>query len=102
MPEEEKQNTAGSGVESAKMNLRNLENIEVKLTVVAGSVKTTLADLMKLNEGSIIDLHGSPGDHLEVMINGKLFGKGEIVLVGESLGVVFSEVNSFEERLRNL
>ena len=102
MPEEEKQNTIGNGVDAAKMNLRNLENIEVKLTVVAGGVKTTLANLMKLNEGSIIDLQGLASDPLEVMINGKLFGKGEIVLVGESLGVLFSEVNSFEERLRNL
>jgi flagellar motor switch protein FliN/FliY len=87
---------------SREMTLKNLAGIEVDLKVVVGGAVIRIADLLELNESSIIELDRLANDQLDVMINGKLFGKGDIVLVGERLGVIFTEVNSFEERLRNL
>ena len=83
-------------------NLKLLENIEVKLTVEVGGTKITIRDLLKLNEGSIVELERLAGEHLDILVNGTLLGKGEIVLVGERLGIRFTEIISPEQRLRSI
>ena len=103
MSEEIIQNTSSNAAgTSREMTLKNLGGIEIDLKVVVGGATIMIADLLELNEGAIIELDRLVNDQLDVMINGKLFGKGDIVLVGENLGILFTEVNSFEERLRNL
>jgi len=83
-------------------NLKLLENIEVKLTVEVGGTKITIRDLLKLNEGSVVELERLAGEHLDIYVNGTLLAKGEVVLVGERLGIRFTEIVSPEQRLRNL
>jgi flagellar motor switch protein FliN/FliY len=83
-------------------NLKLLENIEVKLTVEVGGTKITIRDLLKLNEGSVVELERLAGEHLDIYVNGTLLAKGEVVLVGERLGIRFTEIISPEQRLRNL
>ena len=83
-------------------NLKLLENIEVKLTVEVGGTKITIRDLLKLNEGSIVELERLSGEHLDILVNGTLLAKGEIVLVGERLGIRFTEIISPEQRLRSI
>ncbi len=83
-------------------NLKLLENIEVKLTVEVGGTKITIRDLLKLNEGSIVELERLAGEHLDILVNGTLLAKGEIVLVGERLGIRFTEIISPEQRLRSI
>lgn len=57
---------------------------------------------MKLNEGSIVELERLAGEHLDILVNGTLLAKGEIVLVGERLGIRFTEIISPEQRLRSI
>ena len=83
-------------------NIKLLENIEVKLTVEVGGTKITIRDLLKLNEGSIVELERLAGEHLDILVNGTLLAKGEIVLVGERLGIRFTEIISPEQRLRSI
>ena len=83
-------------------NLKLLENIEVKLTVEVGGTKITIRVLLKLNEGSIVELERLAGEHLDILVNGTLLAKGEIVLVGERLGIRFTEIISPEQRLRSI
>jgi flagellar motor switch protein FliN/FliY len=92
---------AESGMASIQ-NLKLLENIEVKLTVEVGGTKITIRDLLKLNEGSIVELERLAGEHLDILVNGTLLAKGEIVLVGERLGIRFTEIISPEQRLRSI
>jgi flagellar motor switch protein FliN len=88
--------------QASAQNLRLLENIEVKLTVEVGGTRITIRDLLKLNEGSIVELDRLAGEHLDILVNGTLLAKGEIVLVGESLGIRFTEIISPEQRLRSI
>ena len=83
-------------------NLKLLENIEVKLTVEVGGSKITIRDLLKLNGGSVVELERLAGEHLDILVNGTLLAKGEIVLVGERLGIRFTQIISAEQRLRSL
>lgn len=93
---------AGDMPQASAQNLKLLENIEVKLTVEVGGTRITIRDLLKLNEGSVVELDRLAGEHLDILVNGTLLAKGEIVLIGESLGIRFTEIISPEQRLRSI
>ena len=83
-------------------NLKVLENIEVKLTVEVGSSQLKIRDLLRLNEGSVVELERLAGDPLDILANGVQIAKGEVVMVGERFGIRFTEVADPEERVQNL
>jgi flagellar motor switch protein FliN/FliY len=72
--EEKDQNSATAD------NLRVLENIDVKLTVEVGSAELKIKELLRLNEGSVIELDRLAGDPLDILINGTMIAKGEVDL----------------------
>jgi flagellar motor switch protein FliN/FliY len=88
--------------EAAAPNIKRLENIEVQLTVEVGGTKISIGDLMKLNDGSVVELERLAGEHLDILVNGTLLARGEVVLVGERLGIRFTEIISPEKRARSL
>ena len=92
------QNQASGGVE----NLRVLENIEVQLSVEVGNTEIKIRDLLRLNEGSVIELDRLAGDPLDILVNGTMIAKGEIVMVGERFGVRFTEIVDPEKRVESL
>ena len=83
-------------------NLRVLENIEVKLTVEVGSTELKIRDLLRLNEGSVVELERLAGDPLDILANGVQIAKGEVVMVGERFGIRFTEVTNPENRVQKL
>jgi flagellar motor switch protein FliN/FliY len=79
-----------------------LENIEVKLTVEVGSTELKIRDLLRLNEGSVVELERLAGDPLDILANGVKIAKGEVVMVGERFGIRFTEVTNPENRVQKL
>ncbi len=87
---------------AAVNNLRVLENIEVKLTVEVGNTEIKIKDLLRLNEGSVVELDRLAGEPLDILANGTQIAKGEVVMVGERFGIRFTEVSDPEELVQNL
>ena len=87
---------------AAVNNLRVLENIEVRLTVEVGNTEIKIKDLLRLNEGSVVELDRLAGEPLDILANGTKIAKGEVVMVGERFGIRFTEVADPEERVQNL
>ena len=83
-------------------NLRVLENIDVGLTVEVGSTEIKIRDLLRLSEGSVIELDRLAGDPLDILVNGTMIAKGEVVMVGERFGIRFSEIVDPAKRVENL
>lgn len=83
-------------------SLRMLENIEVKLTVEVGRTELTIRDLLRLSEGSIIELDRLAGDPLDVLVNGTAIAKGEVVVVGERFGIRVGEIIDPEKRAESI
>ena len=79
----EETNSDNTGID----NLKVLENIEVKLTVEVGSTELKIRDLLRLNEGSVVELERLAGDPLDILANGVQIAKGEVVMVGERFGI---------------
>ena len=97
----DKQKVAEQG-SAAVSNLRVLENIEVKLTVEVGNTEIKIKDLLRLNEGSVVELERLAGEPLDILANGTKIAKGEVVMVGEKFGIRFTEVAVPEEMVQNL
>ena len=94
----EETNSESAGID----NLKVLENIEVKLTVEVGSTELKIRDLLRLNEGSVVELERLAGDPLDILANGVQIAKGEVVMVGERFGIRFTEVTNPENRVQKL
>lgn len=91
--------TADFAVDSAvAANLRLLQDVDVKLTVEIGSTTLALRELLALGEGSVIELDRQAGELLDVLVNGTLIGRGEVVTVGERFGVKMTELVAPEKR----
>ena len=95
-PNLEKSNSTGAN------NLRVLENIDVRLTVEVGNTEIKIRDLLRLNEGSVVELDRLAGEPLDILANGTMIAKGEVVMVGERFGIRLTEVVDPEERVQNL
>lgn len=83
-------------------SLRMLESIQVKLTVEVGRTELTIRDLLRLAEGSIVELDRLAGDPLDVLVNGTPIAKGEVVVVGERFGIRVGEIIDPEKRAESI
>lgn len=82
--------------------LRLLENIIVSLTVEVGRAEVAIRDLLRLSEGSVIELDRLAGDPLDVLVNGTPIAKGEVVVVGDRFGIRFGQINDPEKRAESV
>ena len=97
-----KSDNAEKNDRSGLENLKVLENIDVKLTVEVGGAEIKLRELLRINEGSVIELERLAGDPLDILANGTIIAKGEVVMIGERFGIRFTEVVDPKERVQNL
>lgn len=76
-------------------NLESILRIPVLVQVVLGSATMPVANLMKLGRGAIVPLDHRVGEPVDVMVNGRVVARGEIVIVEEDnsrFGVSLTEV----------
>jgi flagellar motor switch protein FliN/FliY len=102
MSEENKEEMRDVVQDGVKENLKVLENIEVVMTVEVGRTEITIRDLLRLNEGSVVELDRLAGDPLDILVNNTKIAKGEIVMVGERFGVRFGEIVDPEKRVESI
>jgi len=76
-----------------------LLDIELPVTVRLGSTQLTFADVMRLNAGSLVEFGRRPEDPVDVLVNGRLVARGEMVMVQGNYGVRITEISSRRERL---
>lgn len=63
------------------------EDVTINLSVEVGRVRMTAKELMSLSPGSLLPLNVSPEHGVDLIINGKKVGRGELIRLGETLGV---------------
>jgi flagellar motor switch protein FliN/FliY len=79
-----------------------LENIEVNMSIEVGRTDISIRDLLRLNEGSVVELDRLAGEPLDILVNGTMIAKGEVVMVGERFGIRFSEIVDPEKRMETI
>lgn len=115
--EEQAQHEAAENIEQAPMqnlvaenngqnmgdaNLDVILDIPVSISMEVGSTKISIRNLLKLNQGSVVELDRLAGEPLDVMVNGTLIAHGEVVVVNEKYGIRLTDVISAAERIKKL
>ncbi|BAU22747.1 flagellar motor switch protein FliN [Caldimicrobium thiodismutans] len=77
-------------------------DIPLEISVEIGRTKMLIKELLKLNQGSIVELEKFAGEPVEVYVNGKLMAKGEVVVVNDRFGVRITEIISAQDRIKRL
>ena len=80
---------------AAEGNLEMIMRIPITVKVVLGSATMPVANLTKLGRGAVIPLDRRVGDPVDVMVNGRIVARGEVVVVDEAtsrFGISLTEV----------
>jgi flagellar motor switch protein FliN/FliY len=79
-----------------------LQNISVTLSIEVGRAMIKIKDLMRLTQGSVVELDRIAGEPLDLLINNTVVAQGEVVLVNERYGIRLTRVVPASERMKNL
>lgn len=79
-----------------------LQNIPVTLSIEVGRAVIKIRDLMRLTQGSVVELDRIAGEPLDLLVNNTVVAQGEVVLVNERYGIRLTRVVPPSERLNNL
>lgn len=90
---------AGSGGEAS---LDVILDIPVTLSMEVGRTRITVSELLQLAQGSVVELDRAAGEPLDVLVNGTLVARGEVVVVNDRFGIRLNDVVSPAERVRKL
>jgi flagellar motor switch protein FliN/FliY len=82
------------------INPEVLQNIVVNLSIEVGRAQIKIKDLMRLTQGSVVELDRIAGEPLDLLVNNSVVAQGEIVLVNDRYGVRLTRVVPSSERLK--
>jgi flagellar motor switch protein FliN/FliY len=77
---------------SGKPNIELVKDIQVTLTVELGRTDMLIQDILELTPGKVIELDRLAGEPLDIVVNGKLLAKGEVVVVDENFGIRLTQI----------
>ena len=87
---------------SKQINPEVLQNISVTLSIEVGRAMIKIKDLMRLSQGSVVELDRIAGEPLDLLINNTVVAQGEVVLVNERYGIRLTRVVPASERMKHL
>jgi len=98
-------NVPDPGRQGGADNLQRMLDVPLDMTVELGRTEMQLAEVLRLEPGSVIDINRLPGEPIDLLVNGRLFAKGEVVVINDTFGYRITELvgqtssnpeNSFE------
>ncbi|WNY69433.1 flagellar motor switch protein FliN [Borreliella andersonii] len=78
------------GVDPSNFGL--LMDVSMRLTVELGRTERKIKDILGMSEGTIITLDKLAGEPVDILVNGKIVAKGEVVVIDENFGVRITEI----------
>jgi flagellar motor switch protein FliN/FliY len=94
--------SAGMGETEGDRDLDFILDLPLEVSVELGRTRMMINDLLQLGQGSIVELTKPAGEPMEILVNGKLFARGEAVVVSEKFGVRLTDIISPAERVKSL
>jgi flagellar motor switch protein FliN len=82
----------GQVIERTAGDLEAVFDVPVRISVVLGRTRIPVANLLKMDVGTVVELDRQVGEAVEIFVNDRLVARGEIVLVENRLGVTMTEI----------
>jgi flagellar motor switch protein FliN len=79
-------------IDKSPANLDLVLDVPVNLTVELGSCNLPMREVLQLGAGSVVQLEKAAGDPVELMVNGKLIARGEVVVMENRFGIRITEL----------
>ncbi|PAF41479.1 flagellar motor switch protein FliN [Helicobacter sp. 11S03491-1] len=79
-------------LEDLMSNYEGLLDMEVTFTAELGTTKIPLNEILKFEKGSIIDLQKPAGESVDTFVNGRIIGKGEVMVYEKNLAIRLNEI----------
>ena len=93
---------SGERLQSGEANLDVILDIPVTLSMEIGRTQVSIQELLQLAKGSVVELDRMVGEPLDVLVNGTLVARGEVVVVNDKFGVRLNDVISPADRVQKL
>ena len=77
---------------SSGASLDRLTDVTVEVSVEIGRTRMTLGEALALGPGAVVGLHRMAGEAVDLLINGKVIARGEVVVIDEEFGLRVTEV----------
>lgn len=77
-------------------------DVPVTMSLEIGRARLTIGELLQLGPGSIVELDRAAGEPLDVLLNGRLVARGEVVVTDDRFGIRLLDIVSRADRLQNL
>ncbi|RME23005.1 MAG: flagellar motor switch protein FliN [Candidatus Zixiibacteriota bacterium] len=83
-------------------NIELLLDVDLPVSIELGRTKMSIADILALGPGSVVELNKLAGEPVDLLVNQKVVAKGEVVVVDENFGLRVTQLMTPEERLKAL
>ena len=80
------------GAAPATPSIELILDVPVTLSLEVGRAKMSVGNLLRLTQGAVVELDSKAGEPLDVLVNGALVARGEIVVVNDKFGIRLTEV----------
>ena len=88
--------------QNGKINPEVLQGIPVTISVEVGKTSLKIRDLLRLSQGSVVELDRLAGEPLDLLVNNTVGAQGEIVLVNDRYGIRLTRVVPAAERMKTI
>jgi len=87
---------------SQQVDLTFLLDVPLQVTVELGRTRMTIENLLKLTQGSVVELTQAVGEPLDIYVNNRLMARGEAAIMKDKFAMRIVDVISPERRIENL
>ncbi len=91
-----------SAADGSQIDVEVVQSVPVTISVEVGRAVLKIRDLIRLTQGSVVELDRMAGEPLDLLVNNTIVAQGEVVLVNDRYGIRLTRVVPANERLRNL
>ena len=85
------------GDDKSAVDLAPVFDVPVNISAVLGKAHMSVAQLLKLAQGSVLELDRKVGEAIDIYVNNRLVARGEVVVVDDRLGVTMTEIIKSED-----
>jgi len=89
-------------VSTGEVKMDAILDVPVTVSMEIGRTNLNIRNLLQLNQGSVVELDRLAGEPMDVLVNGTLIAKGEVVVVNEKFGIRLTDIVSPADRVKRL
>lgn len=83
-------------------NIDFIADVPLQITVELGRTRKLIREILELVPGSVVELDKLAGEPVDILVNGRLIAKGEVVVIDENFGVRVTDIIHPNERMKNI